>query len=624
MVLKFYFFVLIYLSSNLYAVEYIERQDKSRISAYAQDRDPAQAELFTANISSQLTDHTQIDYSRAATDAEREVIYKAMMGSVIVHGLYSYNKTTTGHIGYDSHFDALQVVDESIRALWTNVSKGTYIDGLSQITNDLTRQALLTPCFVRWFYEALESYKNQLNFFGGTASFDWFKGADLNYRAARKFDKRDHGGGSCATHTYIQNEQGHLIAILKPKKPTEKSDWLVSLSAKATGLIDVINPAIPVHIKGGWLTIDTKDFTHIIEPFVGFSNDQINADSPMGQLLRHVLDANPKQKMGNNALFRLYHFAKYFEHGTNPSDQRFNDLQTFNAAIDLENVVKIILFWKMFEIADMHDSNILLRVKSEGKLSFVVIDYNLCLCNTTQCSPSLVVLKHATQLINSGLRQKINERISYESIKRVYEAYSEGDRLTASRGRYPSVRDRLTLFIPQKLEEFFREGASIRDIIWRIDRENIKAEEERFMRQSGNKEESKLLSFYKKLEPIVGDHINCYWPLDIRPLGEVPQSMKERSTYEYNGHFYVDFPKLMDSTPIDFGHGEYPIYQVRRSCYDWVFSVTDALQLERGCFFKSTVKLSREDMPGLCMWRNGMIPLSELFHPKYVQTLPSD
>ena len=614
MLLKAYFLVFVWFCSGVYAVEYISQEDKSRVAVYAQNHDENQAKPFTDNISRRLTDHSQIDYDRTATDAEREVIYKAMMGTVIVHGVYSYNKTTTGHIGYDSHFNALQTINESIQVLWTNVSKGRYIDGLSQITNDLTRQALLTPHFVKWFYKTLESYRHELNFFGGTASFDWFKGADSDYSANRKFDKSDHGGGSCATHTYIKNEQGHVIAILKPKKPTEKSDWLVSLSAKATGLIDVINPAIPVQIKGGRLTIDTKDFTHIVEPFVGFNSDQINADSPMGQLLRHVLDANPKQKMDKNALLRLYNFAKYFEHGTNPSDERFNDLQTFNSAIDLEDVVKIILFWRFFGIDDMHDCNVFLRVKSEGKFSFVVIDYNRCYMGSGQSSPSLVLLKQALQPINFG-PQKIMQRIISKSIKRVYESYSEGSRL-------PSFTD-----CHQELEKFVQEGATVREIMSKF---NIQSLERSYQARRKFYSNSvvvapppKSLSFYAKIAPIVGKHINCFWPLDIRPLGEASQDMKERSTYEYNGHFYVDFPKLTDSTSIDFGHGEYTTYQVRPSLYDWVFSVADASQLERGRFFKSTVKLDREDSASLCVWRHPALLFGEFFHPRYAQILPS-
>lgn len=519
-------------------------------------------------------------------------------------------------------------IDESIRVLWQGVLNNNYVHSLDQITSDVSRQALLTSCFVKWFYETLESYRHELNFFGGTATLEWFREANSNYKANRKFDKKDHGGRSRETHTYVQNEQSHLVAILKPKTSTEKSDWLVSLSAKATGLIDVINPAIPVRIADKGLVIDAKNFTHIVEPFVGFNSNEIEKTSLMGQLLRNILDANPTQKADKNASLHLYNFARYFEHGKNPANQRFDDLQTFNTAIDIENIVKIIMFWRMFGINDMHDSNILLRVKSDGKLSLVVIDYNRCYYTSPQSDPSLFVLKHATKHIDSGLVQKISERISYESIRRVYKAYSAEDQLTCSRpGGEPSVEYQMKYFIYPELQKFSRQSATVRGIMWELFKDDTDRAYQLFKKKypllADEDGSLKIKKFYIQISLVIGEHISPYWPLDIRPLGEVREERKKYVKDECYGEFYVNFPKLIDSTPIRPDLGDYPTYQVRQSPYDLVFSVADVSQLEKGLFFKSTIASDKGDIISLRIWHRGMFQFPTLFDPRHAQILPS-
>ena len=220
------------MSPKIYAVEYIGAQDAARINAFSKDdqgnyfehRNTGRALPYTKNISGRLTDHTGIDYSRTATEAERETIYKAMMGTVIVHGssfeAFYQRSNALGHAGYDSHFNALEVIDESINILWKSVKRGTYFGRLDQVTRDESRQSLLTKHFVKWFYEALESYCHDLNFFGGTASFDWFQQTCSSFSERRtseydleiEYSSRRKG----IKHIHIHDTKGFKIAVLKP------------------------------------------------------------------------------------------------------------------------------------------------------------------------------------------------------------------------------------------------------------------------------------------------------------------------------------------------------------------------------------------------------------------------
>ena len=61
----------VFISVSCYAVEYIGQQDQYRCNIYATSREERQAQPFTNNISRQLTNHSNIDYDRAATEAER-------------------------------------------------------------------------------------------------------------------------------------------------------------------------------------------------------------------------------------------------------------------------------------------------------------------------------------------------------------------------------------------------------------------------------------------------------------------------------------------------------------------------------------------------------------------------
>ncbi|WP_165380298.1 hypothetical protein [Candidatus Finniella inopinata] len=143
-------------------MEYIRQQDQSRRDIYASSRDASRAQPFTNNISNRLTDHARIDYSRTATEAEREIIYKAMMGSIMVHDpsyFRSFYQSTSKDVRFQSHFEALKEINDSIRILWKGVKQKNYIRKTDQVTLLGAREDLLTKHFVKWFYEALESYQ---------------------------------------------------------------------------------------------------------------------------------------------------------------------------------------------------------------------------------------------------------------------------------------------------------------------------------------------------------------------------------------------------------------------------------------------------------------------------------
>ncbi len=263
----------VFISVSCRAVDYVHQQDQYRCGVYASSRDANKAQPFINNISRQLTNHSNINYRRTATDADREAVYKAMMGSVIVHGgaFGSFYKSTSSDARFQSHFDALRVIDKSIRVLWQGVLTNRYVDSLDQITTNLARQTLLTTHFVKWFYEALESYKHELNFFGGAASVEWFQQVSSRYSDAVAIT----GENIKILHTESVEKIGLFKALRNTSGKTTgrdrqiKAEYMSWLLAKAAGLARVVNPVIPVRIQGGKLIIDPENYDGTLEPFVG-------------------------------------------------------------------------------------------------------------------------------------------------------------------------------------------------------------------------------------------------------------------------------------------------------------------------------------------------------------------
>ena len=140
--------------------------------------DEAKALPYTTSISNLLIDHSKIDYKRTATVEERKVIYKAMMASVIVHnGLTPldslnfthhnqfdqlYRKSSSApeeHVGYNSHFNALRTIHNAIEFLWQGVQLDCPLSSLWDMPQPEKSLLDLTPNFVDWFKEVLESHK---------------------------------------------------------------------------------------------------------------------------------------------------------------------------------------------------------------------------------------------------------------------------------------------------------------------------------------------------------------------------------------------------------------------------------------------------------------------------------
>ncbi|RZI46391.1 hypothetical protein [Candidatus Finniella inopinata] len=600
MKIKFILFIIIFLCSNVYAVEYIGQQDGARIKVFSKDdrgeylphRSRDLALPYTRNISSRLTDHANIDYNRTATEAERETIYKAMMGTVIVHGGYSYDKTTTGHVGYENHFNALKVIDESIKALWINVQSGAYLVSLDQITGDSCRQTLLTPHFVKWFYEALESYRHELNFFGGTASFDWFQRANVNYANASRRMKYDLGTEYSSNkkdviHIHIQDENGLKMAVLKPKPTTDenrRNDWLVSLAAKAIGLIDVINPAIPVRIESGKLVITTYNFTHILEPYVGISPD--SSSQNMNQLLQNVRSNEENEIKKKVYTLNIHSFARYFENNSVPTPTRIDDLQTFNSSIDVENLVKLIAFWQVFKIKDMHDGNILWTLRPDGKFAITCIDYNLCFDDPMRQQPPLSMLRQATQTIETKVQNRVGA-ISFTPLSQVFRHHNGSMPECLSEDSFNSVKRILTEqpTVRHAMHEFYKKVEG---------------------HPSGRSK--KRSDFCAE----VGKNITVYTPLEIRPVGEChPGGFCKLPVMPSRLGYKSIFVEKV------YGQGAYISYQVRY-LRDWVFSAQSSEDLSKERFFNSSA------YPAIKMWDDGMLPFNQFFSDRYDQILPKD
>ncbi len=280
--------VLLWVQSCSWAVDFIKSQDQTRCKVYADTRDESRAKPFTDKINGVLTHHQKIQYDRQATEKERETIYKAMFGSVIVHKNHQYLfPVIINDPRYQSHINALKMVDELAHVLWNGVLDGDYIHSFDQIKTKLRlakasyrimdHEKLLTKNFIRWFYEALESYRHELNFFAGTATLEWFEKISTEFSKGADFEE--------SNLKVIFDSTGSQFGIFKalnnPSTKDEarnrqvKAEYMSWLLAKAAGLQNVVNPVIPVRSNGyKGLVIDPYQYEGTLEPFVGTVVDQ--------------------------------------------------------------------------------------------------------------------------------------------------------------------------------------------------------------------------------------------------------------------------------------------------------------------------------------------------------------
>ncbi|MEI8295888.1 MAG: hypothetical protein WCG04_05130 [Alphaproteobacteria bacterium] len=375
-----------------------------------------------------------------------------------------------------------------------------------------------------------------------------------------------------------------------------EKDVGVSLAAKALGLIDVVNPAVPVQIDSNKnLIISPIGFTHILEPFIGVNRQQIAGSSqPMRKLLTNVLMAakaadqktegkeeeeeeEEEKEKGKSFILTQRSFAAYFEdtHETMkfPVDQRFADLQTFNSAVSIDNLVKLIAFWQLFMIQDMHSGNILWTLKSKTELSIVAIDYNLCLDKNTAHSqnPPLNILLQATQPIPQKSRQFIEQMSAH--------------RLGPILSRYHF----LTPLNIANMQSIFDGKETIRYVM-------------QASYESGCQKWDKpynYLGFYQNVNKLCGTQHTIYDPLVIKEYGE---SWTVFGTRPSNNNDITHHPSIRGYTKVVESDGQGDAgHQVRKS-HDWVFLVKNLNDLEAGRFFKSF------PFPGYYIWGSGMIP----------------
>lgn len=595
MILKTILFLVTLLYSSVFAVDYIAQQDLTRCQIFNEKRSEEQARPFTRNISKKLTDPIKIDYRRTATLEDREVIYKAIIGGVIIHNreesLYIRSTSSAPPSRYEAHVRAIQQIEKSAQLLWKGVQNSTYIVSLDQISQENTIKSLLTKHFVKWFYETLEAYKHELNFFSGAATLEWFQQARNSY-AQNKYKEYDLGKEYSSSrrgivHYHILDDQGNKVAVLKPKpenflssdgsKPSDRrNDWIVSLCAKSIGLSGVYNPAIPVRMgEDNTIIIDPKRFTHILEPFAGINRGQLSK-SPMQDLINHVLGAEEKRQTGPSFELRQKMFASYFEDSKYKAPQRFKDLTTFNNALPGDmNIVKLLAFWYIFQIKDMHNGNLLWTLNAQGGLAIVCIDYNLA-WNSSFCDfqePPLTLLKQATFPISQKSVKFIQE-LSLESLCHVLETY-----------QYP-LESTIDL---SPLQSAFAKRSSLRQVIYNLTR-LVGEKERKFLTQAG-----------KDYTP--------YDALEVRPYGKSHPD-------NFSTDIFPFAPLLTGYKPIKLDSDGTHVWNQVRHVYDWVFSVESEEDLEQGKFVKST------PFPGYYMWRYGHIPFNLVFGSDYLKLFP--
>ncbi|RZI46551.1 hypothetical protein [Candidatus Finniella inopinata] len=168
----FLIYFLLILVPNLNAVEYIFEKDQRRILAFGSSGQKVTPviEGLTKDISDKLADPEAIDYSRAANTKEKEIIFKAIIGSVVIDDPRDLPKLSTidhSNKHFLAHYRALKAVESIAWALWYRASWKYDSDcqlletTLKKINDQegINYNFLLTPHFMGWFYETVSSYR---------------------------------------------------------------------------------------------------------------------------------------------------------------------------------------------------------------------------------------------------------------------------------------------------------------------------------------------------------------------------------------------------------------------------------------------------------------------------------
>ncbi len=494
--------VLIWVHPGSWAVDFIKSQDHLRCQVYADARDEKQAQLYTNKINNVLTDPQKIDHNRSATEEQREIIYKALFGSIMVHNTnpqYSF-PLTKNDPRYQSHINALNIVNKVAYGLWLRVLAGDYVYTFDHMDSHSWRQQfsyeksdcdkLLTKNFIRWFYEALESYRHELNFFAGMVTPEWFANVSKEFSKGRDAKEQSFKitvPPHCSYAAVFKpaHSPTHNPASRERQVQVEVVCWLL---AKAAGLSHVVNPVIPVSFNKDkdCLVIDPYTPQGTLEPFVGVMVERSSFGVPntvgrysqdMVSFLKRSLvysevfkDSSPK-----NTFFAptVGSFNDYFTSGSprhpvsscnflqkiaTSTDQKFKDLQFFNQKISVDDLASLMAFWHLTLQEDPNPSNILYRF-AEDRIVPTVMDYGVALGRHQNIGlriPSIHMLKQAKDPIPDVTKEKI-QQISEKRLNQVMRGY-----------KFEAAQKGLIQRLENIKKEFSKPHVTIRQMIHRL------------------------------------------------------------------------------------------------------------------------------------------------------------
>ena len=112
-----------------HCLETIDREHKIRLEKFDLKRDDSSLSAHTVKIATVVINPDRLIYNRLATEQEKKRIFKAMMGSIMVHNgaidsLYAAKAFKgVNEKKYQRHCAAANQVDAAIRVLWGKFNK---------------------------------------------------------------------------------------------------------------------------------------------------------------------------------------------------------------------------------------------------------------------------------------------------------------------------------------------------------------------------------------------------------------------------------------------------------------------------------------------------------------------
>jgi|GEM_PF-4308243 len=412
-ILRILLFVL--LANPAFCVEFVRQEYGQRSTKFSQDRNHAGILDHTQNIHRTLT--SKINPKRKATLAEKEVAFKAIIASVMIHedtveSYSQYNRAlnVSAEI-YTKQIDAIKDVYSAARSL-----KKSFLDkkGVSEksLPSDLKTKNLLTENFVSWFCEVLSEHYDEWSYFTGPASLSWFK------ESCDYYNQGQHEPFSDNRFPQVKNKEGEPIAIYKQAQNPfytyinrrAGDELMASLVAKNAGL-GCVNPVIPVRIKGKRMMLDFFKPTGTLEPYVS----RPKGPSCKNQDLQDFVDVI-SQLSTNFDLKRIGESLDDLQmdpqgDGKIIQDKRTQVLRYIKLLqrqdiISNQNLLEILWFFYITGQVDMYSSNLPLQLSEDGNsLKVTVIDYDRCFGYETNAEakfklPAIRFLDQMYQKIN--------------------------------------------------------------------------------------------------------------------------------------------------------------------------------------------------------------------------------